>query len=158
VGNGSTVLFWSDIWNDHLLQHKFPTLYSYAKNKDISVAQFLSQNNIADHFHLPMSVQAFQEYQQLQGTIQQLQISEENKDVWEYIWGGQQYTTSEFYNLASKHIQQPKAFIWIWDSRCSNKLDTGSISRLPHWCVQGRVQGKAISKKRTQRVGRPAIT
>jgi hypothetical protein len=32
--------------------------YSYAKNKDISVAQFLSQNHIAAQIHLHMSVQA----------------------------------------------------------------------------------------------------
>jgi hypothetical protein len=32
VGDGTTVLFWSDVWNDHLLQHSFPRLFSYAKN------------------------------------------------------------------------------------------------------------------------------
>jgi hypothetical protein len=40
----------------------------------------------------------------------------------------------------------------------TNNNDTGSVSRLPLWCVQGRVQGKAVSRKRTQRVGRPTIT
>jgi hypothetical protein len=38
VGNGSLVLFWEDIWNDHLLQQRFPRLYSFAKNKKIFVA------------------------------------------------------------------------------------------------------------------------
>jgi hypothetical protein len=69
-----------------------------------------------------MSTQAFQEYQQLQDIIQQLQISQDNKDVWEYIWGGHQYAASKFYNLAYKFVQPPKPFLWIWDSRCSNKL------------------------------------
>jgi hypothetical protein len=31
VGDGTTVLFWSDIWSDQLLQDKFPILFSFAK-------------------------------------------------------------------------------------------------------------------------------
>jgi hypothetical protein len=46
VGDGTTVLFWSDVWNNHLLQQKFPRLYSFTKNKTISVAKFLSDNQI----------------------------------------------------------------------------------------------------------------
>jgi hypothetical protein len=38
VGDGTTVLFWFDVWNEHLLHQQFPRLFSYAKNKDISVA------------------------------------------------------------------------------------------------------------------------
>jgi hypothetical protein len=38
VGDGSTVLFWTDIWNDHLLKDKFPRLFSVVKNKKIPVA------------------------------------------------------------------------------------------------------------------------
>jgi hypothetical protein len=42
VGDRTTVLFWSDILNDLLLENKFPRLFSFAKNKLISVAKFLS--------------------------------------------------------------------------------------------------------------------
>jgi hypothetical protein len=66
IGNGTSVMFWSDVWNEHHLQQKFPRLYSYAKNKYISVAQFLLSNNSQEQFHLPLSVEAFQEYQELQ--------------------------------------------------------------------------------------------
>jgi hypothetical protein len=38
IGDGSTVLFWSDIWNDQLLEQKNSRLFSYAKNQRISVA------------------------------------------------------------------------------------------------------------------------
>jgi predicted RNA-binding protein len=55
VGDGTTMLFWSDIWNDHLMQHQFPRLFSYAKNKNISVVQFLLNNSIETQFHLPLS-------------------------------------------------------------------------------------------------------
>jgi hypothetical protein len=55
IGDGATVLFWSDAWNDLLLERKFPRLYSYAKNKNISVARFILNNRIEDQFHLPLS-------------------------------------------------------------------------------------------------------
>jgi hypothetical protein len=51
IGNGTTVLFWQDIWNNCILQQTFPRLFSYAKNKSISVAIFLTNNNIQDQFN-----------------------------------------------------------------------------------------------------------
>jgi hypothetical protein len=76
MGDDSIVLFWLDIWNDHLLQNKLPRLFSFAKNKTISVAQFLLNNSIEQQFHLPLSVQAFQEYQDVQQIIQQIQVTD----------------------------------------------------------------------------------
>jgi hypothetical protein len=104
------------------LQHKFPRLYSYAKNKNISVAQFLINNRIEDQFHLPLSIQAFQEYQQLQQIIQDLHVPDSGRDSWEYMWGNSRYTDARFYHLTFKHFQPPRPFIWIWDSKCSNKI------------------------------------
>jgi hypothetical protein len=48
MGDDSTMLFWSDVWNDQLLKQKLPKLFSYAKNKDISMAQFLLNNQIKE--------------------------------------------------------------------------------------------------------------
>jgi hypothetical protein len=45
VADGSTILFWSDVWNDHLLQQKLPRFYSFVKNKNISVAVFLQNES-----------------------------------------------------------------------------------------------------------------
>jgi hypothetical protein len=122
IGDGSTVLFWLDVWNDHLLHNEFPRLFSFAKNKQISVAQFLLNNNIEQQFYLPLSVQAFQEYQNLQLFIQQTQITDQAKDSWSYIWGNSTYTSSRFYHLSYKNLHPPKPFIWIWDSKCANKI------------------------------------
>jgi hypothetical protein len=131
VGDGSTVLLWSDVWNDHLLQNKFPKLYSFAKNKEISVAQFLLNNQIENQFHLPLSEQAFQEYQDLQQLIQQIQVGPESKDLWEYIWGNSKYTASKLYHLLFKNLSPPQQFIWIWDSKCANKI------RIFTWLLYG---------------------
>ena len=37
-GCGKTIMFWADLWNNNLLEQKFPRLYSFAKNQKISVA------------------------------------------------------------------------------------------------------------------------
>jgi hypothetical protein len=54
--------------------------YSFAKNKNISVAAFLQNNSLESQFHLPLSEQAFQEYHQLQQIIHQTQVSENSKE------------------------------------------------------------------------------
>ena len=87
VGNGTSVLFWLDVWNGHYLQEKLPRLFSFAKNQKISVAAFLSITDMTSHFHLPLSEQAHQEYIELQRIIQGIQLREEDKDQWSYIWG-----------------------------------------------------------------------
>jgi hypothetical protein len=45
IGNVSTVKFWSQVWNGKLLEHKFPRIFSYAKKKNISVADFMHNIN-----------------------------------------------------------------------------------------------------------------
>jgi hypothetical protein len=55
IGDGKTVLFWSDVWNDLLLQQRFSRLFYFAKNKNISVAQLLQNNQLEAQFHLPLS-------------------------------------------------------------------------------------------------------
>jgi predicted PP-loop superfamily ATPase len=84
VGDEKAILFWSDVWNDHLLQQRFPRLFSFAKDKKISVAQFLQDNHLESQFHLPLSENAHKQYQELQQVISQLQVDESTKDTWHY--------------------------------------------------------------------------
>jgi hypothetical protein len=92
------------VLNDRMV---FPRLFFYAKNKDISVVQFLANNQLQDQLFLPLSVEAFQEYQQLQQITQQIQISDHDKDSWSYIWGNNRYTSSTFYHFPYKNVQSP---------------------------------------------------
>jgi hypothetical protein len=92
------------------------------KNKKNSVAQFLLNNQIEDQFHLPLSVQVFQEYQAMQELIQQVRISVDNNNSWQYIWRNTNYTSSKFYHFPYRNVQPPRPFTWIWDSKCSNKI------------------------------------
>jgi hypothetical protein len=104
------------------MQIKFPRLYSFAKNKKISVSQFLLNNSLHTQFHLPLSEQAYHEYQDLQEYIQTIQVEQDTKDSWSYLWGTSSYTSSRFYHLPYKNLQPPAPFLWIWNSKCCNKL------------------------------------
>jgi hypothetical protein len=65
VGNGSTALFWSDSWKNQLLDSSFPRLFSFVRDKLQSVKEFLEKDSVMDNFHLPLSIEAHQEFQQM---------------------------------------------------------------------------------------------
>jgi hypothetical protein len=69
-----------------------------------------------------LSVHAFQEYQAQQDLIQGIQVQLGGKDTWTYIWRNARYTSSKFYHLPYRNVQPPQHFIWIWDSKCANKI------------------------------------
>lgn len=56
IGDGKTIMLWSDVRNGHYLQQELPRLYSYAKNIKISVEKYLSNQAIEENFHLPLSI------------------------------------------------------------------------------------------------------
>lgn len=136
-----------DVWNGHHLQEKLPRLFTYAKNQRISVAAFLANPHIGEQFHLPLSEQAQQELDELQGMIQNIQMRDENKDKWHYIWGSQHYSANGYYNFSYKNFQPPKPFLWIWDSRCSNKL------RVFTWLLlMDRLNTRNILKRKNHKI------
>jgi hypothetical protein len=64
IGDGTTILFWKDFWiNGELLSDKFPRLYSFVLDEDVSVAKMHTSEDLFSQFALPLSVEAFQELQ-----------------------------------------------------------------------------------------------
>jgi hypothetical protein len=61
VGRGDTILLWEDVWNGHHLMSELPRIYSYARDKKISMALFCSNSNVHQNFHTLISIQAAQE-------------------------------------------------------------------------------------------------
>jgi hypothetical protein len=103
IGLGDTVLLWEDVWNGHFLANELPRLYSYARNKKISVVQFMAHQDIHSQFHTPILVQASLELQ-LQSILDQVQLNQRMKDEWSYIWGNRIYTSNRFYNLNFRYM------------------------------------------------------
>ena len=73
-------------------------------------------------FTLPLPEQAMDELMSMQHDIQYVNYDEGSNDVWSFLWGNSQYTSSKFYKLAFKHLQVPKTFKWVWKSKCTPRL------------------------------------
>lgn len=80
----------------------------------------------ADHldglFYLPLSTQAFEEYQLLQDRLQSIQYDEASIDQWFFLWGNGVYSSKKFYELAFKHLEVHSVFKWLWKSKCIPRL------------------------------------
>jgi hypothetical protein len=56
-----------------------------------------------DIFHLPLSPEAFIQYQQLQETIQNLNVIQQENDVWTFKWGDK-YSSRKYYKFVHRLI------------------------------------------------------
>jgi hypothetical protein len=70
------------VWNGHFLTNELPRLHSFARNKHISLAQFLSSPDVQQNFYTPLSQQALQKLTQLEQMIDEAQQTQLGKDVW----------------------------------------------------------------------------
>lgn len=132
-------MFWKDKWQSNLLQDQFPRLFSYAMNGNISVREMLLEEDRTQFFHLPMSPQAFQELQVLEGVISQVHLDPDVHDVWNTVWKDGIYTSSRYYQIFFKDMTASKIFNCIWSCKVmlrikvfawllvSDRLNTGSI-------------------------------
>lgn len=117
--NGESLLFWKDKWNGQELQLAMPELYSFAKNQLTSVKKVFNTADQTQLFHLPLSAQAFQQFQQLTPLLQDSPQNQE-PDVWKYSWG-EQYSSTKAYKLLMGHTQIHDAYKWLWKSQCQPK-------------------------------------
>jgi hypothetical protein len=69
VGQGTSALFWKDDWNHGIMQNNYPCLYSYAVKEDSSVTEFCSTTDLMELFHLPLSPEAYNDWEQLQDVM-----------------------------------------------------------------------------------------
>ena len=98
---------------------KYPELYSFAKNNNISISNALV-NNLPNHlFHLPLSTMAFSQLQALRGNLEDLNVNEEN-DLWGYIWGSNIFSATKIYRrLIGQHQVHP-----VFQMAVENNLPT----------------------------------
>jgi hypothetical protein len=75
LGQGDTILFWQDMWNGKNLKLSYPELFSFATNAEITVKSVLQAEAFEDNFHLPLSVEAYDRFCELEIYMQSLQQS-----------------------------------------------------------------------------------
>jgi hypothetical protein len=121
VGNGSSALFWSDSWKNQLLDSSFPRLFSFVRDKLQSVKEFLEKDSVLDNFHLPLSIEAHQEFQQMMEFISDVALNPEADDKWIVKLNPGGFRPSKVYLRAFKHLEIHQPFCWIWRSKCNSK-------------------------------------
>jgi len=120
INNGSTCLLWDDLWEGEVPRQKFPELFSFAKDKHLTVAQSINQSPLHSLFHLPLSIQAHSQMLILQQKMRSVIISEE-QDKWTYIWNSSKFTVKKAYRHLSGSNVVHQAFNWLWASSCQTK-------------------------------------
>ena len=81
VQDGSTVLFWKDLWHNCVLGDSHPRLFSFATDEDVSVQALLTTPTLGRNFQLPLSTQAREELQDLQCSLASTGLAEA-PDIW----------------------------------------------------------------------------
>jgi hypothetical protein len=82
IGTGSSVLLWIDSWINVPLNMQLPHLYSFTVNEVVSIHQAKSLEQLLALFHLPLSNEAFAQFQTLQDFMINLPDSSDS-DSWE---------------------------------------------------------------------------
>jgi hypothetical protein len=116
LGEGTTVTFWEDLWSEEILAHRFPRLYSFARNASISVNEVMSAEDLDSLFMLPLSQEAFEELQMLRDVLLSQTFDEQSTDVWTYQWGSTTYSSRKFYRLVFQNVPAHPVFSWLWKS------------------------------------------
>jgi hypothetical protein len=148
-GKGDTFLFWLDSWkfenSNTPLNERYPRIFSYALEAKLIAGEVYAADDIAQLFHLPLSSQAYVEWQELSSKMRRNPLSVGN-DSWVYVWGST-YTASKYYKHIHDHIQVIGLYRWIWKSSCimkhmffawhliSDRLNTRDMLKRRHWKV-----------------------
>jgi hypothetical protein len=122
IGNGKSVLFWKDFWQDGtLLCDQYPRLFSFALDEDISVAALFSAEDMTSKFHLPLSTEAFQELQIIQQLSDNTPIVTDVHDTRSFVWG-EKYTSARYYRFLFERVPRNEIMISIWSSKTMPKI------------------------------------
>jgi hypothetical protein len=121
VGDGTTACFWNDIWMDGILASKFPRLASFVKNDGTSIFNVMQAEDLDTIFMLPLSDEALEELEALQGQLQEIEYDQERGDKWKPVWGSK-YTSRKYYNHVFSNFEAHPIYNIIWKSRCTPRI------------------------------------
>lgn len=140
-------MFWHDKWANRSLKESIPELFSYAKDKLITVKGAMSQGDFTNLFQLPLSQIAFEQMQNVQQLVETFPQSEEN-DKWSYSWGSGIFHSSMVYRVLVGHSVIHPTYKWLWKSNCQPK------HKVFFWLlIKDRLSTRNILKRRNMQLG-----
>lgn len=129
---GNTVMLWCDKWNGKTLMNTFPQLFSFAKDKHITVAgaHHTMTSDMYDMFDLPMSSIAVEQSYNVHILINQT-INANHNNKWNFYWSDKVYSNKRIYlELIANPPDAAKPFQWIWKSSCLPKQKQNLVASL----------------------------
>ena len=98
---------WKDLWLEEIISNTHPRAFSYVRNEDCSVKDFLTINSLDEAFFLPLSTQALEEVQHMQSLVTHITLdnSQNTKDVWTYPWRGRDFSASKYYKFCFRDMK-----------------------------------------------------
>jgi hypothetical protein len=120
IGNGRSIYFWEDQWNQNIPRQQYPELFSFAKSTKLSIAEVKEHDHLSGIFQLPISEQAYEQYLELQVVWEQIILSTV-QDRWRYIWGSDSYSTQKAYRHLMGQTQVHHIYKHLWKSKCQPK-------------------------------------
>jgi len=120
IPDGKSCYFWLDLWSHNVLQLVYPELCSFAKDIYISVDKVQGTTTLHTLFHLPLSAEAYAQFQEVQLLIQNITVQRHN-DQWSYSWGSSIFSLSKAYKVLIGHTPVHYVYRWLWKSSCQNK-------------------------------------
>ena len=114
LGNGSSILFWEDLWGPVVLALAFPNLYQYAANTSASVLNIMMALDLVTVINLPLPQLAYEELINMQDLISRITFVPNENDRWTFIWGNDRYSSKKLYNLAFSTVKAPRTFSLLW--------------------------------------------
>lgn len=142
VHNGQTLHFWSDNWNGEQKATTWPHLFSFAKNQQLSILDLWQTDDLTEHFHLPLSEEAYEQFQELEQFLQDLTITTEY-DQWQLPVGANCYKVSTVYKLLSPAPDILPALRWLWKTCCQLK------HKIFYWLlINNRLNTRAVLQRK----------
>ena len=109
AGRGDTILLWSDKWMNIPLSTLFPELHSFDINTDITLSQ-AQHEDLSIIFHRPLSLQAFNQFNELQDIISTKEPSL-GRDSWIMASTTQKFSSMSMYKAISGSDE-----LWIMEA------------------------------------------
>ena len=108
--------------DQELLADKYPRLFSYALDSDASIQSFMNSENLLDHFALPLSTEAYDEFQLLTTDCTNMDYEQSAPDRRSFVWGKSSYSSGCFYKYMFQCLPDDGVLMKIWKSKCLPKL------------------------------------
>jgi hypothetical protein len=133
------------LWVDSCLHLQLPHLVYFSKRTDLAAEQVIHTEFLQDLFHLPLSLQDFQEFEQMEEICDNASIKVQlgNQDTWSYIWGNSDFLSQHAYKIMVGHQPAPQMISWLWNSSCQAKQN----SSFGFYCMIVLTQGTCLAGK-----------